>query len=197
MKNRSIIHEGGRAISVKLPPQDLLNFWQKDISDTTAIASVIYFIGVHEGWKNIMELGSGKGYTARSFSEIIKHNGGKFLSVDFLKETANVIPKQENVYHFVSDTSNSKAIREKLDEIEMNELDCLFIDADHTKNAVKRDFENYKDLVRKEGMILFHDVCVLDRECEVPLWWIDAEFPGYEKMTFSFNNGLGILRKID
>ncbi|WP_197535048.1 class I SAM-dependent methyltransferase [Thermoproteus tenax] len=37
-------------------------------------------------------------------------------------------------------------------------VDFLFIDGDHTYEGVKRDFEMYSPLVRKGGIIAFHDI---------------------------------------
>jgi len=37
-------------------------------------------------------------------------------------------------------------------------LDLLFIDGDHTYEGVKADFVNYSPLVRKGGLIVFHDI---------------------------------------
>ncbi|MBS7612607.1 class I SAM-dependent methyltransferase, partial [Candidatus Bathyarchaeota archaeon] len=37
-------------------------------------------------------------------------------------------------------------------------LDFLFIDGDHTYEGVKKDFEMYSPLVRKSGIIAFHDI---------------------------------------
>ncbi|MEM4674909.1 MAG: class I SAM-dependent methyltransferase, partial [Nitrososphaerota archaeon] len=37
-------------------------------------------------------------------------------------------------------------------------LDFLFIDGDHTYEGVKRDFEIYSPLVRRGGIIAFHDI---------------------------------------
>ena len=53
------------------------------------------------------------------------------------------------------------------------ELDFLFIDGDHSYNGVKRDFEMYSPLVRKGGLIAFHDILVNPAEtrCEVHLFW--------------------------
>jgi len=36
-------------------------------------------------------------------------------------------------------------------------FDCLFIDGDHSTEGVKMDFEMYSPLVRKEGIVGFHD----------------------------------------
>jgi predicted O-methyltransferase YrrM len=37
-------------------------------------------------------------------------------------------------------------------------LDFLFIDGDHSYKGVKKDFEMYSPLVRKGGIIAFHDI---------------------------------------
>jgi predicted O-methyltransferase YrrM len=39
-----------------------------------------------------------------------------------------------------------------------SEIDFLFIDGDHSYEGVKRDWEMYSTLVRKGGIIAFHDV---------------------------------------
>ena len=38
------------------------------------------------------------------------------------------------------------------------EVDFLFIDADHSYEGVKRDFELYAPLVRSGGLVAFHDI---------------------------------------
>jgi predicted O-methyltransferase YrrM len=38
-------------------------------------------------------------------------------------------------------------------------VDFLFIDGDHTYEGVRKDFEMYSPLVRKGGIIAFHDIC--------------------------------------
>lgn len=42
-------------------------------------------------------------------------------------------------------------------------MDFLFIDADHTYEGVKMDFEMYSQLVRKGGIIAFHDILPHDK----------------------------------
>ncbi|MDK2915195.1 MAG: hypothetical protein PWQ79_2110 [Thermococcaceae archaeon] len=53
------------------------------------------------------------------------------------------------------------------------QVDFLFIDGDHTYKGVKRDFEMYAPLVRKGGIIAFHDIVLHPPEtgCEVNKFW--------------------------
>jgi predicted O-methyltransferase YrrM len=39
-----------------------------------------------------------------------------------------------------------------------NKVDFLFIDGDHSYEGVKKDFEMYSPLVKKGGIIVFHDI---------------------------------------
>lgn len=63
-------------------------------------------------------------------------------------------------------------------------LDLLFVDGDHSYSGVKRDFEMYAPLVRKGGMIGFHDILKHppEMECEVDRFWneIKGAYPHRE-----------------
>jgi hypothetical protein len=64
------------------------------------------------------------------------------------------------------------------------QLNFLFIDADHSYAGVKQDFEMYAPLVRKGGMIAFHDILRYPPEtgCEVERFWkeIKTDYPHRE-----------------
>jgi predicted O-methyltransferase YrrM len=52
-----------------------------------------------------------------------------------------------------------ESTRRKAEEISEGEkVDFIFIDGDHSHDGVKRDFELYSPLVRKGGIIAFHDI---------------------------------------
>ena len=53
------------------------------------------------------------------------------------------------------------------------QLDFLFIDADHTYAGVQRDFQMYSPLVRSGGIVAFHDIVTHKRgtECQVEKFW--------------------------
>jgi predicted O-methyltransferase YrrM len=56
------------------------------------------------------------------------------------------------------------------------ELDLLFIDGDHSYEGVRNDFELYHPLVRRGGLIVFHDVAEhTDRTCEVSRFWNEVK----------------------
>lgn len=56
------------------------------------------------------------------------------------------------------------------------ELDYLFIDGDHTYEGVKQDFEMYSPMVRKGGLIVFHDIAEHPgSECQVDKFWHEVK----------------------
>ena len=59
-------------------------------------------------------------------------------------------------------------------------MDVLFIDGDHSYEGVKKDFELYSLLVKKGGIIAFHDIVpgTPEREGVVQFW--DQIKPGYQ-----------------
>lgn len=60
----------------------------------------------------------------------------------------------------ISGSSRSPRTRRRVERaLGGDELDLLFIDGDHSYEGVKRDFLDYRGLVRSGGMIAFHDIC--------------------------------------
>jgi len=56
-------------------------------------------------------------------------------------------------------------------------VDFLFIDGDHTYEGVKKDFEMYSPLVRKNGIIAMHDIAEHPKEmkCNVSKFWEEVK----------------------
>ena len=63
--------------------------------------------------------------------------------------------------------------------MEGNKIDVLFIDGDHSYEGVKKDFLNYSDFVRSNGLIILDD------------FNINGKYPGILKFAFEmFENNL-------
>jgi len=78
------------------------------------------------------------------------------------------------------------------------QVDVLFIDGDHTYEGVKKDFELYSPMMRKGGLIAFHDITpsLNNSEIEVPQFWNELR-DTYENSEIKFKQdeaGIGILR---
>jgi cephalosporin hydroxylase len=75
-------------------------------------------------------------------------------------------------------------------------LDYLFIDGDHRYDGVKRDFELYGPLVRKGGLIAFHDIVEgpADSVGGVPQFWreVKSQYHHREIIDDPTQGGYGI-----
>jgi cephalosporin hydroxylase len=73
-------------------------------------------------------------------------------------------------------------------------IDFLFIDADHSYEGVKRDFESYSQLVKKGGIIAIHDIA--PSGWKINKFWTEVKshyksieiIENYEK-----GNGIGVI----
>lgn len=89
-------------------------------------------------------------------------------------------------------------------------LGLVFIDGDHTKEQVKRDFENSLRCLNQNGFIVIHDTLPLNEQGtrvprETKQWWGDVYkfafelnlYPGIDFCTYDFDNGCTVVWKTD
>jgi len=108
--------------------------------------------------------------------------------------------KPGQTLHFIRRDSHSQETLEKLKSI-LNDrhIDFLFIDADHTYEGVKKDFEMYSPLVRERGIIAFHDIVEYPKEYDnqVSTFWNEIKNKyRYEEFVKDWNQrwgGIGLL----
>lgn len=74
-------------------------------------------------------------------------------------------------------------------------IDFLYIDADHTYEGVKTDFELYSPYVRKGGLIGFHDIRNMKSNHQVKDFWaeIKQKFDHKEILGPTTKTGNGVL----
>lgn len=86
-------------------------------------------------------------------------------------------------------------------------FDMVFIDGDHEKNQVYKDFINSKDRVIDDGLVILHDTVPMDDDMTASWFcnnaWeavqkIKVEFKNeWEILSLPFNPGITIMRKIN
>ena len=118
-------------------------------------------------------------------------------------ETINlqIFCKKNQKLHLIRSNSHDiKTLKQVQNIIGKTKIDFLFIDGDQTYEGVKQDFEMYRRLVSKEGLIAFHDINPGPEEevGEVPRLWqeIKKKYPNLEiidKDSESNSYGIGLL----
>jgi predicted O-methyltransferase YrrM len=107
--------------------------------------------------------------------------------------------KQELI--LLREDSHLEASLEKIKKIlNGKEVDFLFIDGDHTYEGVKQDFEMYSPLVKKDGIIAFHDIApngLKEFAGGVPIFWKEIkdkyEHKEFVKDQMQVGYGIGCL----
>ena len=94
------------------------------------------------------------------------------------------------------DSHSDKTLEKAKKILNGKNIDFLFIDGDHSYEGVKEDFEMYGPLVKKGGIIAFHDIVDgLDEHVGgVPRFWreISGNYKHEEFIENKNQGGLGI-----
>lgn len=102
----------------------------------------------------------------------------------------------QRIYLLRSDSHDPSTLRKVREILGDTPLDFLFIDGDHTYEGVKKDFEMYSPLVRKGGIIAFHDIVPGPPENVggVPRFWqeIKYRYKHIEIIHYWNQDGFGI-----
>lgn len=72
---------------------------------------------------------------------------------------------------------------ELITALEGRPVDFLFIDGDHTYEGVKQDYEMYVPLVRRGGVVAFHDILphTTEERCKVDVFWEELKREGMDE----------------
>jgi predicted O-methyltransferase YrrM len=65
---------------------------------------------------------------------------------------------KQKIYLIQGDSHSIETLKKIEELLRDNKVDFLFIDGNHSYEGVKKDFEMYSLLVRKGGIIAFHDI---------------------------------------
>ena len=160
--------------------------------------------------QKIVELGSYYGCSAFAFLQAIKDKSldSEFYGIDTWQGD-NFTKKdyQEDIYtHYkrIQDTcfhnQNANMVRMTFGKaIEMfvdKSIDLLHIDGSHTYEDVKHDFLLWKDKVREDGVVFFHDIGndkLLGEVMGSHIFWEEVKQKYAHTIEFPFSFGLGVL----
>ncbi|GBD34509.1 hypothetical protein HRbin35_00234 [bacterium HR35] len=161
--------------------------------------------------KYVMEIGTAGGDTLFCFCKLAR-NDATIISIDLPEGPFGggypewkiliyqAFKKENQKLYLLREDSHKQETLEKVKQIlGNNQLDFLFIDGDHSYEGVKKDFEMYSPLVKKRGIIAFHDIAKhpIDSECFVDVFWkeIKNNFKNREIIKNPKQNwaGIGVL----
>ena len=146
--------------------------------------------------KNYLELGI---YQAELFNKLIPHCG-RLTGIDIYSDSKNFI-KKSNKTNFICSTTDN--FFENLNQTKIK-YDLIFIDADHSYESVKKDFNNSLEVIANHGIILLHDSYPLNKEFTDPgycgdgykaVFELSKKTKNYEMVTIPVHPGLTIARK--
>ena len=85
---------------------------------------------------------------------------------------------KQRIYLIRKDSHDPQTLKEVKKILGHEKVDLLFIDGDHSYEGVKKDFETYSPLVRKGGIIAFHDIVFgpLENVGGVPEFWNQIKY---------------------
>jgi predicted O-methyltransferase YrrM len=138
-------------------------------------------------------------YRCSLFNLIIPY-ANELIGVDINPDAEKYLKKSEKVTFYSMDTSK---FAEKL-KLEPILIDMLFIDADHSKEAVINDFTNFFPFVKQHGLIMIHDTHPKSEEFLSQEWCnnsyqaiedLSINTDNYELVTIPVHPGLTLIRK--
>jgi predicted O-methyltransferase YrrM len=161
--------------------------------------------------KTIVEIGTAQGGSLYLFTRVSRPDailvsidlpGGPYgggypaWKIPIYKSFASANQKE---YLFRMDSHDESTLEKTKRLLAGSKVDFLFIDGDHSYDGVKKDFEMYRRLVRRGGIIAFHDIVPGPRELvgDVPNFWkrIRQKFC-YEEIVENWSqgtHGIGII----
>jgi len=129
--------------------------------------------------KTILEIGTAGGGTLYLFTTAFKPD--LIISVDlpggpfgggYSEQRIALYESFGNVKLIRDDSHKPETYLKVKELLNGKQLDMLFIDGDHTYEGVKEDFRMYSEFVKKEGVIVFHDIHdQAGTECQVKNFW--------------------------
>lgn len=106
----------------------------------------------------IIEVGVEMGGTLKFWEQLVLPKG-LVIGIDLYNRVGWPYRESPASVHVVEGDSHSPVTVETVRKL-LNgaEADFLFIDATHTSEAARRDFENYGQFLRSGGLVGFHDI---------------------------------------
>lgn len=145
----------------------------------------------------ILEVGIESGGTLKVWEQLLQQDNNSILiGIDLGLNIAWKIEDSKVNIHLVKGNSHDISTLDKVKEILGDrKVDFVYIDGEHTSQAAKQDFEMYGSLVRRGGLVGFHDIGdVRDFLSTLPQDRLQkfSKNPPFDKQGFQMTIGTGI-----
>ena len=154
----------------------------------------------------ITELGTHRGHSLFSFAQAVsdKKLKTKLYGIDswegdvqagfygdkILQQIKNV---KNTYYKGLNINLIQKYFRDAVSDFEDNSIDILHIDGLHTYEAVKQDYNDWLPKVKKDGIILLHDIAEKKGDFGVYKLWDEIKEKDSGYLEFTHSHGLGVI----
>ncbi len=121
----------------------------------------------------ILEIGTAFGGNLFFFSKLATKNA-LFISIDLppknlsnFEEVKNMttsdfhsknLKNTQTLFSIREDSQSQESLKKVIDLLNGRKIDLLYLDGDHSFEGISKDFHLYSRLVRKGGLIIFHDI---------------------------------------
>ena len=112
-----------------------------------------------------VELGVNWGATLFMYSAFVQPGGtligidaGLFPGIHDVHKVIDALRADGFTVYFLNERTDESGLASKAHFLANSDFDLLHIDADHSYEVAKHDWETYEPLTKKGGAILFHDI---------------------------------------
>lgn len=139
-------------------------------------------------------------YKCRLFNRMVPLVSEKLIGVDVVKKSGDYMQDSFKTEFYCGSTESFAKEAKKRNLI----IDMLFIDADHSQQAVRKDFELFFPLVKQDGIILLHDAYPKNQHFAQSgycgdgykaIFELSKQTQEHELVTLPLHPGLAICRK--
>lgn len=142
----------------------------------------------------VVETGTHKGFSTLMVAQALKANGkGHLYTFDLTDYGVLKECEQFGVGSFVTFTKGDSAVGISKLSPRVKNIDFLWLDADHSTEAVIKELNAALPMLRKGTLVAFHDIITDVREAKAVLE-IRKRFPAWEYINFITARGFALMR---
>lgn len=160
-------------------------------------SGLLYYIPKIEKVKNILEIGTGYCISTIPLAQAAFENNGILVTIDNVDRTNKLkeyTPTLTNIIDYKIDSHEFSGVRKIISKLNIKTFDLIFIDGDHSYEGVKKDFEFYTTYLSDNGIVIMHDISLIQTDINVNKFWNEIDTTKYDKFPMFASNGLGLVR---